>query len=165
MPQMRPSAPWHGPLARVIHQALARRLPTMTAMHTPSAHGSARLYAPRRTRLFAHIRLGRSWPLAHLHPGRSRFSIRRTAYPGHLHTGRSQLAKRATPRPYGFPRSTPDARYLFGTTLSSNQVHRNAKATRTRTPPAYPMAPTPRLLTTTPPRAEPPPMPRLKMPE
>lgn len=33
----RPSAPWHGPLVRVMHQALARRLPTMTAIHTPSA--------------------------------------------------------------------------------------------------------------------------------
>ncbi len=40
------------------------------------------------------------------------------------------------PRPYGFPGSTPDARYLFGATLSSSQVHRKAKATRTRTPPA-----------------------------
>ena len=40
------------------------------------------------------------------------------------------------PRSCDSPRSTPSARYLFGTTLSSNQVHRNAKATRTRVPPA-----------------------------
>ena len=40
------------------------------------------------------------------------------------------------PRPYGFPGSTPDTRYLFGATLSSSQVHRKAKATRTRAPPA-----------------------------
>ena len=55
--------------------------------------------------------------------------------------------------------------YLFGATFSSSQVHRNVKATRTSAPPAYPITPTPRLLTTTPPKAEPPPMPRLKMPE
>ena len=81
------------------------------------------------------------------------------------------------PGPHGLPGASPpgarcsrvahpaNARYLFGATFSSSQAHRKAKATRTSAPPAYPMAPTPRLLTTTPPRAEPPPMPRLKIPE
>ena len=41
-----------------------------------------------------------------------------------------------TSRFYGFPRSTPEARYRFGATLLSSQTHRKAKATRTRAPPA-----------------------------
>ncbi len=83
-----------------------------------------------------------------------------TQRPGHL-----RHAKRHAPSLLRRPARHARRCYLFGATLSSSQAHRNAKATRTSAPPAYPMTPTPRLLTTTPPRAEPPPIPRLKMPE
>ena len=129
-------------------QLPAHRTPSVrnirpTAPQAPAASGSS--FVTQRASLH-------TWfptQLCAMQPSSARFPTQR---PRHL-----RHAKRAAPRPCGFPhsapgicdmlnamlprscdspRSTPSARYLFDATLSSSQVHRKAKATRTRAPPA-----------------------------